>query len=290
MTKCSRDKLAGYFSEGNMPTQEQFGDLVESMVNILDDEFDKSPQDGMKLAQLKSGNALVSCYDEITVGKPLWTIAFSMSGYDSGAANYKNFNIFSGSDKTGGLTLASAYGNEAVADKSNIGKIRVGINQNAPQHELDVNGVIAANGRMGRAEGKIGATGKIEKEVPADGEWYPIISGLDGCQAFEIMAGVGKKNSGRYALLHAFALNTFNTKKNNITYHQAHYASRCDQIELRWIGDIHDYTLQMRTRCKYFEPTDTEKILIRFYITQLWFDPLMDNCSGKNSPDAPVAA
>lgn len=270
MTKRNRNTLSAYFADGQLPTQEAFGDLIDSVVNIVDDGFDKSPEEGMKVAQLDNNSKLISFYDEITVKAPLWSIAFSMSGYGGGAESGKNLNFFYGNNKAVGLTLASAP--EDTGEKSLEGKIRVGVNKNDPGHELDVDGVIAADGRMGRAGKSV---------VRADGKWHPVLTGLDGCQAFEIMAGVGKPHSGRYALLHAYALNTFNSKKSNITYHQAHFGSRCDQIELRWVGETHDYSLEMRVRCSY-EQNAKDEIHIRYYLTRLWFDPFMSDCVGKD--------
>lgn len=274
MTKRNRKTLADHFVDGKMPTQESFGDLIDSMVNIIDDGFDKSAKDGMKVAQLDNNSKLISFYDEITVKEPLWSIAFSMSGYGGDSRGKKNLNFFYGGNQLAGLTLASASEPETSQENTGNEKIRVGINKNNPERELDVRGVIASDGRIGRE-------GKQEHQVRADGNWHPIIQGLDGCHAFEIMAGVGKKHSGRYALLHAFALSTFNSKKGNITCHQAHYSSRCDQIDLRWIGEMHNYSLEMRTRCDY-EQSATEEIYIRYYITQLWFDSFMENCAGKS--------
>lgn len=255
---------------------------MDSMVNIVDDGFDKSAQDGMKVAQLGNSGKLVSFYDEITVKAPLWSIAFSMSEYGGGAGNYKNLNFFYGSNNATGLTLAGATGNGTGEEESKEEKIRIGINKNNPQYEMDVNGVIASDGRIGREGGK-------ENEVRADGKWHPIITGLDGCQAFEIMAGVGKQRSGRYALLHAFALSTFKSKRGNITYHQAHYSSRCDQIDLRWAGEAHNYSIEMRTRCN-FEQNDSEEIYIRYYMTQLWFDPFMERCAKKGTQNSKSGA
>ncbi|MBI3525620.1 MAG: hypothetical protein HY066_14060 [Betaproteobacteria bacterium] len=276
MTKRNRKTLTDNFADGKLPTQEAFGDLIDSMVNIVDDGFDKSAQDGMKVAQLGNSSKLISFYDEITVKTPLWSIAFSMSGYGGGVGSYKNLNFFYGNNNTTGLTLASAAGSEAGEETVQHEKIRMGINKNNPEYEVDVNGVVASDGRIGREGG-------AEKAVRADGKWHPVITGLDGCQAFEIMAGVGKKNNGRYALLHAFALNTFNSKKGNITYHQAHFSSRCDQIDLRWVGETHNYSLEMRTRCS-FEQNADEEVCIRYFVTQLWFDPFMESClSGPNS-------
>ena len=272
MTKRNRKTLIDNFADGSLPTQEAFGDLIDSMVNIVDDGFDKSAQDGMKVAQL-GNNKLISFYDEITVKAPLWSVAFSMPGYGGEAVNYKNLNFFYGNNNATGLTLVNAGEDETVE-----GKIRVGINKNSPEHEVDVVGVVASDGRIGRE-------GRKENQVRADGKWHPIITGLDGCQAFEIMAGVGKPNSGRYALLHAFALNTFNSKRGNITYHQAHYSSRCDQIKLRWVGDTHNYSLEMSTRCN-LEQNEDEEIYIRYYLTQLWFDPFMERCAQKDAPNS----
>lgn len=269
MTKRNRKTLTDNFSEGSMPTQEAFGDLIDSMVNIVDDGFDKSAQDGMKVAQL--GNyKLISFYDEITVKSPLWSIAFSVPGYGGESIGYKNLNFFYGGNNASGLTLANA--SELGAEGE--GKIRLGVNKNNPEHEVDVVGVIASDGRIGREERK-------EFEVRADGDWHPILTGLDGCQAFEIMAGVGKPHTGKYALLHAYALSTFNSKHGSITYHQAHFSSRCDQIELRWVGETHNYSLEMRTRCNLEE--NEEEIYIRYYVTQLWFDPFMERSSKKGN-------
>jgi len=130
-----------------------------------------------------------------------------------------------------------------------------------------VKGVIRAEGRIGVASSEL--------QVPADGQWHPITSALDGCQAFEIMAGVGgKPGAGQYALLHAFAVNTFNSK-SSITCHEAHYDSRCNQLQLRWQGTPHAYRLEVKTRCPYAD-SSPDKYHIRYYLTKLWFDHLMD--------------
>lgn len=264
------------FTTGAMPSQEEFADLIDSTVNIVDDGFEKSPKDGLKVAQLGNDGKLISFYDQITVKSPLWSISFSMSGYGGDEASRKNLNFFYGDNRTSGLTLAMAPG--GAVEKKRENRIRVGVNKNSPEHELDVNGIVASNGRIGRA-------GK--EKVPADGEWHPIIKGLNGCQAFEIMAGVGKKNSGKYALMHAFALNTFNSKKSNITYHQAHYLSKCDKIELRWAAEIgkETYALEMRTRCSY-EADGENSINICYYITELWQDHFMEGCIDESNSDS----
>jgi hypothetical protein len=272
MTKRNRKTLAEYFSAGRMPTQEAFGDLIDSVVNIVDDGFDKSATDGIKVAQLDNNSKLISFYDEITVNRPLWSMGFSQSGY--AAASGKDLSFTYTGTNTTGFTLSYAPLPDPGDNGEEKGKVKVGINNPAPRCELDVKGVIASDGRIGRP-------GHPARLARADGKWHPVITGLDGCQAFEIMAGVGKKRSGRYALLHAFALSTFNSSNSKITYHQAHYSSRCDQIDLRWTGDTHNYALEMRTRCD-FEESRGERIYIRYYVTQLWFDTFMEECTPES--------
>jgi hypothetical protein len=289
MTKRNRKTLSSYFTNGALPKEENFSDLIESMVNIVDDGFDKSPQNGMKIAQLESSSKLISFYEEITVKAPVWSIAFSAQKQSAQTGGGQNLNFYLGQQNASGMTLAAGPARDSGnGDNTETREIRVGINNESPRQALDVNGVIAANGRIGR-EGKI----------RADGEWHPILSKLDGCQAFEVTAGVGKPSSGRYALMHAFAVNVFNSKKANITYHQAHYLSKCDQIDLRWVGDMHDYALEMRTRCSYEDqkkngkdsqkddkdhPRKAKEIYVRYYLTQLWFDPFM--AGSTDSADA----
>ena len=41
MTKRNRKTLSDNFADGSLPTQDAFGDLIDSMVNIVDDGFDK---------------------------------------------------------------------------------------------------------------------------------------------------------------------------------------------------------------------------------------------------------
>jgi hypothetical protein len=110
--------------------------------------------------------------------------------------------------------------------------------------------------------------------VPADSNWYDITEFMTGCQAFEIMAGVGAKDAdGRYGLTHAFAMNAFNAN-GSIDYHQTYFGNKCCRIELRWVGagedNPFDFKLQMRVGCPF-----GNDIWIKYHITKLWYDTLM---------------
>ncbi|WP_334158095.1 hypothetical protein [Oryzomicrobium sp.] len=258
MAKKNRTSLKHAFSEGAQPSAESFADLIDSALNVVDDGFDRSDEDGFRVAQLGKTGKLISFFENIAVRRPSWFMRLSQGSR----------RLFFGSESEKPvLTLSS----ETVGDQE---ATRVGINKADPAHELDVDGVVAAKGRIGSQ----GAS------VKADGQWHDIAGPLDGCRAFEVIAGVGDKDAGRYALLHAFALNTFN-RKGHVTPHQSYYGSRCDQLDLRWVGDTHAYTLQLRTRCAY-----GEHVAIQFYLTDLWFDPFMRGSDIRAAGAAPGAA
>jgi hypothetical protein len=100
------------------------------------------------------------------------------------------------------------------------------------------------------------------------------------------MAGVGgRKTNGRYALIHAVALNAYNPQgpifnflnlKKHIRPQHAYYRSRSDKLRLRWkSGEGHAYSLQIKSNSDY-----GEGIQIRYYLTRLWFD---EDMSGSRS-------
>ena len=141
-------------------------------------------------------------------------------------------------------------------------------------------GTVAASGRIGR---------RGTKTAHANGEWQDLTETLQGCHAFEIVAGVGQTGTGKYALLHAFALKTFDAE-GEIETHQAHYGSRCHRLRLRWqaVGD-QQYKLQIKTGNCYanggrkgrMTADQDVGIYIRYYLTSLWFDEMMTDSQAK---------
>lgn len=227
-----------------MPSEEHFSDLIDSMVNLVDEGFSKSIKDGLEISSVGDSTKLISFYKTNEDENSIWAIETEKESNNLAFSNEKKEKVLSLNEEG-----------------------RVGIGTNNPENTLDVNGIISAQGRIGTYK-----TGL----VPADGKWHPIITGLDGCHAFEVMAGVGKKKSGKYALMHAHALNTFNSE-SRIYYHQAFFRILYNRIKLRWTGSMHNYTLEMKTRSNY-----GENISVNYSIGKLWFDPFMDQCSNPN--------
>lgn len=244
-----------------MPTADQFGDFIDSSLNMVDEGFDKSLEHGLEISSLGIHDRLISFFRNNNLKSPLWSISYD------GDRN----NLLIGQPRENKPPLP-------IVSLDQVGK--VGVNKKNPEWQLDVGGVISSQGRIGIKA----------KTAMADGEWHNITEELSGCQAFEVMAGVGKKKTGKYALIHSFAFNTFNPRglffnflnlKKRIRSHQAYYLSSRDKLKLRWSsGDNRRYYLQIRSNSDY-----GEGIQIKCYLTKLWFDEDMSECLSPQSDE-----
>lgn len=257
MAKRNRSTLKHFFQKGSLPTEHHFGDLIDSTLNMVDEGFDKSPEHGLEISPIGNHKGLISFFRNIDPKTPIWSIRFDPNDAKLVIVNEAQRHI---------LTLDPQ------------GKI--GIGQPNPEWQLDVDGVLATKGRIGAyAQGS----------VPANGQWHRITEELSGCHAFEVMAGVGKKRTGNYALMHAFAVNTYNPTgwffnflnlKKRIRYDQAYYRTLGNKLKLRWTGQQRKYFLELRSNSDY-----GEGIRIRYSLTNLWFDEEMsESWSSPTSP------
>lgn len=244
MSLQNRNSLKTFFKKGQLPSEANFFDLIDSMINKVDDGMSKTMDDGLMLSPIGGSQKLISFYKSIEEKSPAWSLDINQG---DGNLNFNN------------------HVGDSVLTLTNSGK--VGINNNNPSTELDVKGSVTMSGRLGNA---------YQGKVLADGKWHQILTDLNGCHAFEVVAGIGKKKTGRYALIHAHALSAFGKSKNKINITQAYYGVRSNRIELRWTGTTYSYNLEMRTRNTY----DGE-FYIQYFISKLWFDHFMDNCISK---------
>jgi len=254
MAKKNRSTLKRYFREGSLPSEDQFGDLIDSSLNTIDEGFDKTPENGFEISLVGDHDRLISFFRTSAAKDVVWSI-----NYDKEQDRLLITKPDAETQTPPAMTFA--------------GDGKVGVNKNDPAYALDVEGVIASHGRIGTYPTR-------QNTVPADGAWYNITGKLKGCHALEVMAGVGREKTGRYALMNAIAINAFNPKgkifnflnlKKRIRYHQSYYLSRGNRIKLRWSGESGAYYLQMRTNCDY-----GGGVQIRYYLTRLWFDDTME--------------
>ncbi len=285
MTIRDRQTLRNFFDEGSLPTRDHFGDMIESMLNMSDEGFNKSPENGLEVSALAGNDALVSFYrapggksapSAHPTAPAVWSMAY---GGENDQLHFHHADV------------RAAQGQGRAPVLALDGQQRVGVGTADPRETLDVAGTVAARGRVGTCTWPGLAT------PLADGEWHDLTVPLTGCQAFEVMVGVGRQpGDGRYALLHAVALNTFNPtagwldffqRKKRIRSNDAWYGRRCDRLELCWEGSSGrdaSYRLRVRTKCDY-----GRGVQIQSQLTQLWFDPLMQGCMPRTAPLQPVA-
>jgi hypothetical protein len=262
MSKRDRPTLKKFFSDGALPRSEHYGDLIESMVNRVEDGFDKTEGDGLRIASIGSSPMLMSFYRGAGAPDPAWIMRH---GPVPGSLQFRH-----GGDGPG--EPGAAVEDPAIPDLALSASGRVGVHSAEPDWRLDVDGVV-------RMRGRIGMPGS-EPRVQADGRWHAITPPLAGCTALEVVAGVGgAPGRGRYALMHAVALNAYNPRnpllnwlfrRRSIRRQTAVFGSYADRLRLRWTGSSRDYRLELRSQSNF-----GAGVAIRYYVTRLWFDSAM---------------
>lgn len=267
MSKRDRPTLKKYFRNGALPTSEHYADLIDSAVNRIDDGFDKTERDGLRIASLGASPTLLSFYNGAGASEAAWAIRH---GRTAGT-----LHLHPRPDPDAGPPGLALTGDG-----------QVGVHLADPAWRLDVDGVA-------RMRGRIGVAGPAEV-VPADGRWHDVTGSLTGCHALEIVAGAGgQPGKGRYALVHAIALNAYNPRnpflnwlfrRRRIRKTGAVFGSYADRLRLRWRGSSRDYHLQLRTNSDF-----GTGIGIRYYVTRLWFDTAMQGSRSDVTRDEDVA-
>lgn len=219
---ASRKDLIKLFEKGSLPTAEHFENLIYSNFNKADDNLDISEEHGLMLYPAKEGK-LLNFFEDSDDEKSKYLLSISHEG------------IFFQEVDTGDEK-------EEVKPEFFIqgGTGNIGMGDNNPKQKLDVNGLVASQGRMGNY---------IEGELKADGLWYNVFEkDKAGVYAFEVMAYArGIIHKGRYSLLHAIAACTHGKYKISKTC--SYYGARYNRIAIRWVSKpskiaqgIHDDT------------------------------------------------
>jgi hypothetical protein len=238
----NRQTLKNYFKKGGFATEKHFVDLIDSSLNSVDDGISMSPENGLKLNPFGYTSKVISFFKKSTQVNPDYSVELN-------------------NDDIPGLSINDSNAQSLLKFKENGS---VGVHTNNPTYDFDVRGTTAMESRIG--------TYKVNT-VPGDGNWHDILINLDGVHAFEILASIhGKLNSGRYAIAHAFALSTFGgrSSRSKIRCTSAFYGNYFNKLAFRWNGQMHNYSLQVKTLRHYgIDPVDNLPYKIKYSITKL---------------------
>lgn len=263
LDKESREQLKKRFSAGNMPAEEDFHCLIDSVVNSIDEGIVVSEANGMELRPRGDNGCLISLFQDQKTLDYDWSVNIVNNKESKESSLNVNMRLNRDTVKNA-VTLVSKRSDNPSMDLPNV---NVGIGCNSPKGELDVNGMIASRGRVGYEDEKY--------KVIADGEWYDVTDVLTGCQCFEVVAGVGGLDGdGRFALTHAIAVNVFNSHPSvNIT--RSYSGGGGSKIDVRWhkCKNKFEFTLQLRVRSNFKEG---KKVQVRYHLTKLWYDTQMN--------------
>lgn len=232
----SREELKKLFRNGKLPSEKDFSELIDSGINKLDDGFVKDNEQGLVIAATGESKRFISFFRRTDDLDPFVVVDRSTEGSEALKVTPGNFFLHT----NGSLGIGKA------ADE---------------KYKLEV-----ANGFTGMyARSGTYATGK----VPADGKWHPIITQLNNCQAFEIVARTGVKHSGRFAMMHAIAVSAFGGRRarNKVKKVCAHHGFFWNKLNIKWAGQLHDYSLLVRSNSNY-----GFGVHIYYHVTRLWDD------------------
>ena len=243
MALINRQTLKNYFQKGGFATEKHFIDLIDSSLNMIDDGISINQKQGFKLNPIGFSTRLMSFFKKATQNEPDFTV---------------NIN----QDNVEGLSINNREGEPLIKFDQNK---QIGVHTNEPRFDFDVRGVLGIDSKSGN---------HIVGEVDGDGSWQTIISNLDGINGFEVVASIkGKMGSVRYAMAHAIALSTFGGKssRNRIKNTNAYYGSFMNRLSFRWVGEMHNYELQVRTRRHYgVSELDGQPYKIKFNVSRFF--------------------
>jgi hypothetical protein len=284
MGRRNRETLRNFFRRGALPTEESFFDLIDSTLNLNDEGFNKSERNGLEIQSQALRPSLLSFFRAGDPADPVWRLALD-------EVDRRRLQFW---DEDPGL--APLPGAPPPEPTLTLGPgPRVGVNTDHPERTLDVNGTLRTMAREGVIPRRApGADGKLPPPVLANGDWHVIAGPFDGCHALEVVVGVGLKRTGRYGLLHAIAINTYNPtgfffdffrRKRPIRVTQGYYRYRSDRLALRWARakEGKGYVLEVRSLRDYGSTPTGEPIRIGYHVTELWADSDM---SGSWNPMA----
>lgn len=238
----NRNTLIEGFSKGQRPTADDFKNLIDSTVNILDDGFSKDAQSGIKLAPISEQEGTVMTF--------LQNMTDDMGGKWEFAILNNDMKISHVNDTATG---------QSILLKQN-GEIEIG----KEGSDVTIKGTLHAEQRSGRT---------VTKKMIANGKWQDLTDYLEGIHALEVVCVMGKRHTGKHAVLIAHATHCFGAKPR-IRKVRSHFGIFGNKLLIRWVKSKNDRACKLQVRSRFMLGNE---IIIRGSITSLWDNPLLEN-------------
>lgn len=161
MTLRDRKTLRDYFKDGALPTGSNFSDLIESSLNLNDDGFSRSAQNGVEITLVGNYRRLLSFFvSESQRDRPSWSI--TCDPQDAMLSFVRVGDSASAAGTSSGA--ATVNGNGASPSRG-----AQGADTDREVMNLDSDGTVRVHGAL-QSYARIGISGSI----PADGAWHDI--------------------------------------------------------------------------------------------------------------------
>lgn len=265
MERKGRKDLINNFVSGSLPTTGHFRQLIDSMLNLEDDDFQSLLLQMGGPLQLHVNSrkndekeVLIEFHKKIedTQGDSVWKFVLSHSQ----SGEYKRLDI---------LELVNEQG-DTILKIPQKGPIEVN------SEKIKLNGQVILQESIGDFKGAVPTNA-----VPADGEWHAILEGFQDCHMFEVVACAGnpKSNSRNFSMIKStVALIPINKglmsflfpDKSAIQTIHSYSGSSRNKIDLKWIRKGNSADLMIRTRCDF-----KGNIMIHYRIKRIWSNELM---------------
>ncbi len=241
MERKGRNELKEIFSRGSLPTERHFRTLIDSLLNLEDDDFQSLLDGPLKI---------YSRNDQRSPGSKKTVLEFFRAQEDTKDQPVWKFTLNVDQKGRESLHLVNSQQIEVLSI--------------SPSGEVTINStqtLIKGSGYLAECYGNYYKN--CAYEVEADGAWHSVITKLTGCQAFEVMASTGNKYTPKsdFAITKATALlvpspkrpwDFFFPEKNKIHMLQNHSGSSRNKIDFRWLRAAdNSFSLQTRTRRDY---------------------------------------
>lgn len=135
--KRNRTTLKGYFIKGAIPTEANFADLIDSMLNQDDDNISKLPNDPLRIIASGEEESLFNFYRVGEDGSPTWQIKQKPDGKPG---------LSIGDAATSHLFIESGTGNVGVGTTKPLGPLSIGDSSLAGSDGYLVIGKMASSG------------------------------------------------------------------------------------------------------------------------------------------------